>query len=72
MIKVSEIILVTRNARDKIQVAKVTLNQDANIFIIKRSTGQYLGKFTEQPELTIEKVKLKELLFNKQNLNTTV
>lgn len=59
MIKVSEIILVTRNARDKIQVAKVTLNQDANIFIIKRYTGQYLGKFTEQPELTIEKGKAK-------------
>lgn len=56
---VQDIVLVTRNARDKIQIARFQLHQDRNNYIIQRFTGQYGGKITEQPEKTIEKGKAK-------------
>lgn len=56
---VNETILVTRNARDKIQVAIFILEQEGNTYIIKRLTGQFAGKFTEQPEKVIERGKAK-------------
>ena len=59
MIKVQEIILVIRNARDKVQVSHYILNQDINNYIIQRSTGQFLGKMTKQPDVLIEKGKAK-------------
>jgi len=59
MVLIAEIVLVTRNARDKIQVAIASLNQNGNTFLINRSTGQYQGKMTEQPTLSIEKGKAK-------------
>lgn len=68
MVLISEIILVTRNARDKIQVAIASLNQDGNTFIINRSTGQYQGKMTEQPELIIEKGKAKRSVIQQAEL----
>lgn len=51
--------LVSRNARDKVQVAIVTLKQEDSIFYILRETGQHYGKFTLQPTLVIAKGKAK-------------
>ena len=59
MISLKNIILVTRNARDKIQIANSVLSQDANTFYINRYTGQHMGKVTEQPLITIVKGKAK-------------
>ena len=56
---VNDVVLVTRNARDKVQVARFQLYQDRNNYIIQRFTGQYGGKTTEQPEKVIEKGKAK-------------
>jgi len=68
MILISEIILVTRNARDKIQVAIAALNQDGNSFIINRSTGQYKGKMSNQPEIVIERGKAKRSVIQQAEL----
>lgn len=59
MITVKTDYLVTRNAREKIQVVILNLLQDGVNFIIKRTTGQHFGKMTEQPEIFIEKGKVK-------------
>jgi len=59
MIKLNDTILVVRNARDKVQFAQYILEQEANIYTIKRFTGQFGGKITSQPEITIEKGKVK-------------
>ena len=68
MIKIQESVLVTRNARDKIQVARYILWQDTNSFIIKRYTGQFGGKVTEQPEVVIEKGKVKRTVIQQAEL----
>jgi len=68
MVLISEIVLVTRNARDKIQVIIASLNQDGNSFLINRSTGQYQGKMTDQPELTIAKGKAKRSVIQQAEL----
>lgn len=65
---VSRIHLVTRNARDKVQVVIAELEQNGNSFTIKRTTGQYQGKFTDQPEVTIEKGKAKRSVIEQANL----
>lgn len=59
MVELENKYLVTRNARDKIQQVNTILIQDGNVFTIKRITGQYQGKLTNQPELTIGKGKAK-------------
>lgn len=56
---VSKIYLVTRNARDKVQVVIAELEQNGNSFTINRTTGQYQGKMTDQPKLLIERGKAK-------------
>lgn len=63
-----EIILVTRNARDKFQVAKFVLIQEKTKYIIKRFTGQFKGKFTEQPEKIIDVGKAKRTVFMQADL----
>ncbi len=68
MIKVQEIILVIRNARDKVQIAHYILNQDVNNYIIERSTGQFLGKMTKQPDILIEKGKAKRSVLQQAEL----
>lgn len=68
MVLITEIILVTRNARDKIQVAIASLNQDGNTFKINRSTGQYQGKMANQPELLIERGKAKRSVIQQAEL----
>lgn len=68
MITLSEIVLVTRNARDKIQVAIASLEQEGNTFLINRSTGQYKGKMTDQPTLFIEKGKAKRSVIQQAEL----
>lgn len=68
MIKVQEIILVIRNARDKVQVSHYILNQDINNYIIQRSTGQFLGKMTKQPDVLIEKGKAKRSVLQQAEL----
>lgn len=68
MILLYETILVTRNARDKIQVAIASLSQDGNNLIINRSTGQYEGKMSKQPELIIEKGKAKRSILQQAEL----
>lgn len=62
------IVLVTRNARDKIQIVFADLVQTGNNFTIKRVTGQYKGKFTEQPELRIERGKVKRSVLQQAEL----
>ena len=62
------IVLVTRNARDKIQIVFADLIQTGNNFTIKRVTGQYKGKFTEQPELSIERGKVKRSVLQQAEL----
>jgi hypothetical protein len=59
MILIQEIVLVTRNARDKVQVVQMSLYQNGSSFNIERRTGQYGGKMTIQPLLVIEKGKAK-------------
>lgn len=68
MVQIAEIVLVTRNARDKIQVAIASLNQDGNSFLINRSTGQYQGKMSDQPTLLIEKGKAKRSVIQQAEL----
>jgi ATP-dependent DNA ligase len=64
----SKLILVTRNARDKVQVVITELIQIGNNFEIKRTTGQYQGKMTEQPLITIEKGKAKRSVLQQATL----
>jgi len=68
MVLITEIVLVSRNARDKIQVAIASLQQDGNSFLINRSTGQYQGKMTKQPTLSIEKGKAKRSVIQQAEL----
>lgn len=65
---VNQIYLVTRNARDKVQVVIAELDQSANSFTILRTTGQYLGKMTKQPEITIEQGKAKRTVIQQAEL----
>lgn len=68
MVLISKITLVTRNARDKVQVAVASLTQNGNSFIINRKTGQYQGKMSEQPELIIERGKAKRSVIQQAEL----
>ena len=68
MIIISDLVLVIRNARDKVQVARYTLEQDGNDYSIKRLTGQFQGKFTDQPEIRIEKGKAKRSVLQQAEL----
>lgn len=66
--QLENIVLVVRNARGKVQVARYILEQESSIFKIKRFTGQYGGKITTQPELTIEKGKAKRTVLQQARL----
>ena len=68
MVKVKDILLVTRNARDKVQIAHAELYQDGNVFTIKRNTGQLNGKMVDQPELIISKGKVKRSVLEQAEL----
>jgi ATP-dependent DNA ligase len=65
---IETIYLVTRNARDKVQVVIAELEQIGNNFVIHRTTGQYEGKMTDQPELVIEKGKAKRSVIQQAEL----
>ncbi len=65
---VSKIYLVTRNARDKVQIVIAELEQNGNSFTINRTTGQYQGKMTDQPELLIERGKAKRSVIQQADL----
>lgn len=65
---INQIYLVTRNARDKVQVVIAELDQTGSTFVIKRTTGQYKGKMTEQPNLIIEKGKAKRSVIQQAEL----
>lgn len=65
---VNQTYLVTRNARDKVQVVITELDQNGNSFIIRRITGQYQGKMISQPELLIEKGKAKRSVIQQADL----
>ena len=56
---INQLYLVTRNARDKVQVVIAELEQNGNSFTIRRTTGQFQGKMTSQPNLLIEQGKAK-------------
>lgn len=68
MIQIYDTVLVTRNARDKIQTARYILEQDGNSYIIKRFTGQFGGKITAQPEKLIEAGKAKRTVLQQAEL----
>ena len=63
--------LVTRNARDKVQVVIAELEQIGSNFTIKRTTGQYQGKMTPQVEIKIEKGKAKRSVLQQAELEFT-
>ena len=65
---ITSIYLVTRNARDKVQVVLAELDQNGNTFTIKRTTGQYQGKMTSQPEKIIEQGKAKRSVLQQAEL----
>ena len=65
---INKLYLVCRNARDKVQVVLAELSQEGNTFIINRTTGQYQGKMTNQPELLIEKGKAKRSVLQQAEL----
>ena len=65
---VNQTYLVTRNARDKVQVVIAELDQKASSFSILRTTGQYQGKMTVQPELVIERGKAKRTVLQQAEL----
>lgn len=65
---INKLYLVTRNARDKVQLVITELSQNGNSFTINRTTGQYQGKLTNQPELIIEKGKAKRSVIEQANL----
>ena len=65
---INKLYLVTRNARDKVQVVITELEQNGNTFVIKRTTGQYQGKMINQPELLIEKGKAKRSVIQQADL----
>lgn len=67
MIK-NDIVLVIRNARDKVQIARYILEQNVSDYTIKRITGQFDGKYTDQPEINIEKGKAKRSVFQQAEL----
>jgi DNA ligase-1 len=68
---IHNIYLVTRNARDKVQVVLAQLDQNMNTFTIKRTTGQYQGKMTAQPNLVIDKGKAKRSVIQQAELEFT-
>lgn len=68
MVQIQEVVLVIRNARDKVQVARYLLIQNGNNYHIKRYTGQFEGKMTEQPEKIIEKGKAKRSVLQQAEL----
>lgn len=65
---INKLYLVTRNARDKVQVVIIELEQNGNSFVIKRTTGQYQGKMTPQVEILIEKGKVKRSVLQQAEL----
>jgi ATP-dependent DNA ligase len=71
MILLQKLTLVTRNARDKVQVIHMHLSQQGNSFFINRITGQYGGKMTEQPTISIEKGKAKRSILQQADLEFT-
>jgi len=68
MIQVQEVILITKNVRDKIQTARYVLEQSGNTYTIKRFTGQFGGKITQQPDKIIEKGKAKRSVLQQAEL----
>lgn len=60
--------LVTRNAREKVQIVIMELHQNGTVFTIKRITGQHFGKMTDQPEIIIEKGKVKRSVLEQAQL----
>lgn len=68
MVKVLDTVLVIRNARDKVQSAQYVLEQNGNTYTIRRYTGQFEGKVTAQPEIVIEKGKVKRSVLQQAEL----
>jgi DNA ligase 1 len=68
MIELQRDILVSRNARDKIQVVTTRLMQEGSTFYIHRITGQYECKQTLQPIITIDKGKVKRSVYQQAEL----
>ena len=68
MILLQDLILVTRNARDKVQQVNIKLSQEGNTFYINRITGQYKGKLTDQPLITIIAGKAKRTVLEQATL----
>ena len=68
MILIYDTFLVTRNARDRVQTAQYMLYRTENSYVIKRFTGQFQCKITEQAEKVIEKGKVKRTLLQQAEL----
>lgn len=68
MVQLQDTVLVTRNARDKVQTARYKLFQEGNTYVIERYTGQFGGKITKQPTKVIEKGKAKRSVLQQAEL----
>lgn len=68
MVQLQDIVLVIRNARDKVQSARYKLFQEGNTYVIERYTGQFGGKITKQPTKIIEKGKVKRSVLQQAEL----
>lgn len=68
MILKQRIVLTVRNARDKVQLVIGEMYQDGNNFLIRRFSGQFGGKLTEQASKTIEKGKAKRTVLAQAEL----
>lgn len=60
--------MVTRNARDKVQIYMIELSQVGSSFKINRTTGQFQGKMSSQPEILIEQGKAKRTVLQQAEL----
>lgn len=54
--------LITRDSKGKIRQINISCEKEDNIYILKRSSGLYKGKFIVQPEIIIDKGKAKRTL----------
>lgn len=60
--------LITRDSKGKIRVVEVSYESTSNGYVIHRTTYQYRGKQTEQPDIEITKGKAKRTLLEQVEL----
>lgn len=54
--------LIARDSKGKIRQINISCQKEGKVFVLKRSSGLYNGKFITQPEIIIDKGKVKRTL----------